>query len=506
MRYVQALKLKLLGSMLRASALFVACTVATTAARPMLSDPHWGPCDQTPQEGDRVLIHSVDPLDQGTCVETHLDWVGRVDGVEAPPQPYNVVFETCADICRSNDCGSDCSIGDTTCQSAGTPGNGCGGCDPSVKCDTGSSSNTCYFRETEIWCEADTPPPPPPPSPLRQDCQHDGDCEVGTYCDSSNHCYHCDYINPGRCDDESGTCCSTDFLSQCPSDPADCGETCDEDGDCDAGSYCDESNLCSDCDSVEAGSCDDVSGDCCSDSFLSQCPSDPAGCKKEPACDLSKCECDGVSLESLRGKVYHPPVDAEGYTYAFSMCDVLPEPDLPSGCQQYAERPSVVKYKADNPADCIEIGSIGPCSQGECGMTGTAQPNGVQITYTYTYGCQNTFTLDITSGTDSEPGQINSDECSYSGQWEAKDFSFDNYRCEHDRCVKSGRHLQGLAKEECEAVCGEPPRCVKELIRLCGETADESSCEFCAGSHDIALGLAGCKHDEIHAFCASNGR
>ena len=219
-----------------------------------------------------------------------------------------------------------------------------------------------------------------------------------------------------------------------------------------------------------------------------------------------RCDLLGPLRESLRGKVYHPPVDAEGYAYAFSMCDVLSKPDLPSGCQQYAERPSVVKYKTDNPADCIEIGSIGPCSQGECGMTGTAQPNGVQITYTYTYGCQNTFTLDITSGTDSEPGQINSDECSYSGQWEAKDFSFDNYRCEHDRCVKSGRHLQGLAKEECEAVCGEPPRCVKELIRLCGETADESSCEFCAGSHDIALGLAGCKHDEIHAFCASNGR
>jgi len=135
-------------------------------------------------------------------------------------------------------------------------------------------------------------------------------------------------------------------------------------------------------------------------------------------CDLSTCECDGVSLSSLRGKTYHPPVDAEGYAYMISVCDEIPKDELPSGCQQYAEHPAVVKYKADNPADCIEIGAVGPCSQGECGMTGTAQPHGgLELVYTYTYGCKNTFTLTMTPASAATLGQVTSNECSYTATW-----------------------------------------------------------------------------------------
>jgi hypothetical protein len=119
-----------------------------------------------------------------------------------------------------------------------------------------------------------------------------------------------------------------------------------------------------------------------------------------------------------QGKVYKAPTDAEGYAYSLAICGEIPKAELPSGCQQYAEHPSVVKYKGDNPADCIEIGSIGPCSQGECGMTGApGAGGGVVVTYTYTYGCKNTFTLTMTPGNAPAPGQVTSNECSYTASW-----------------------------------------------------------------------------------------
>jgi hypothetical protein len=70
----------------------------------------------------------------------------------------------------------------------------------------------------------------------------------------------------------------------------------------------------------------------------------------------SSCSCDGVDLAGLQsmGPVSTPP-DAEGYSYKISFCTTLASTDLPSGCQQYAEAPAVVKYKASNPADCIEV-------------------------------------------------------------------------------------------------------------------------------------------------------
>ena len=63
-------------------------------------------------------------------------------------------------------------------------------------------------------------------------------------------------------------------------------------------------------------------------------------------CDLVKCNCGGVDLSGLKGKVYKAPTDAEGYAYSISICGEIPKAALPSGCQQYAEHPSVVKVSA----------------------------------------------------------------------------------------------------------------------------------------------------------------
>lgn len=50
-------------------------------------------------------------------------------------------------------------------------------------------------------------------------------CDQGAYCDATRSCYSCDYIGPTRCDFVGGDCCSPEFLSSCPSDPAGCSET-----------------------------------------------------------------------------------------------------------------------------------------------------------------------------------------------------------------------------------------------------------------------------------------
>ena len=117
--------------------------------------------------------------------------------------------------------------------------------------------------------------------------------------------------------------------------------------------------------------------------------------------------------------MYKAPTDAEGYAYSLAICGEIPKAELPSGCiWQDVYHPSVVKYKDDNPTDCIAIGSIGPCTQGECGMTGApASGGGVVVTYTYTYGCRNTFTLTITPGNASAPGQVTDNECTYTASW-----------------------------------------------------------------------------------------
>lgn len=69
-------------------------------------------------------------------------------------------------------------------------------------------------------------------------------------------------------------------------------------------------------------------------------------------CDLRACECAGVDLSYLKGKTYAAPQDAEGYGYLLAICGEIPKASLPSGCQQYAEHPSVVKVSTAHMRSC----------------------------------------------------------------------------------------------------------------------------------------------------------
>eukprot|EP01046_Picozoa_sp_COSAG06_P049156 COSAG06_NODE_7506_length_2480_cov_5.763965_1_plen_455_part_10 len=69
-------------------------------------------------------------------------------------------------------------------------------------------------------------------------CATDGDCPLGQYCDSIGSCYECSYVNPSKCDDASGDCCSAAFRTQCPANPARCPDPCERDGDCSGGEVC----------------------------------------------------------------------------------------------------------------------------------------------------------------------------------------------------------------------------------------------------------------------------
>ena len=144
----------------------------------------------------------------------------------------------------------------------------------------------------------------------------------------------------------------------------------------------------------------------------------------EVACDLATCTCDGVDLAALSGQIFDTPTSSDGYAYRLSMCTDIPKENLPAGCAfaHYGEHPSVVKYKVNQPSDCIEVGSIGPCAgmtPGQCGMTGTADgAGGVTVTYRYTYGCKNTFVMSMTHEWDSAPSAVSGGEfCKYKTSW-----------------------------------------------------------------------------------------
>jgi hypothetical protein len=49
-------------------------------------------------------------------------------------------------------------------------------------------------------------------------CSHTPDCPTGEYCDYSHSCYHCSYLTK-KCDALGGDCCSATFLHNCPSNP-----------------------------------------------------------------------------------------------------------------------------------------------------------------------------------------------------------------------------------------------------------------------------------------------
>eukprot|EP01048_Picozoa_sp_COSAG05_P019702 COSAG05_NODE_3159_length_2278_cov_8.291877_1_plen_263_part_00 len=227
------------------------------------------------------------------------------------------------------------------------------------------------------------------------------------------------------------------------------------------------------------------------------------------SCDLAKCTCDGVDLAGLKalGVVTSGP-DAEGYSYKVSICQEIPAASLPSGCQQYAEHPAIVKFKTDNPADCIEIGSTGPCSNPMCGMTGVKTASGVDVKYTYTYGCKNTFTLSLVPGNSTVPGTVTSNECSYSATWNTSAMGPPppQQRCVNNTCVATPAGTAGMDNQTCASVCGPVSPCLTALISECAPArtkGGDSACMYCAGTHQADLHGAGCSQADITQFCAA---
>ena len=155
-------------------------------------------------------------------------------------------------------------------------------------------------------------------------------------------------------------------------------------------------------------------------------------------CDVAACTCAGVNLKGMQHKLDKTTTaDTQGYSYMISICGDIPAKSLPEGCKD-AEHPAVVKYKMEDPTDCLEIGSNGPCKtpgvDGEpaCGMTGMKTAAGVDLTWAYKGGaeyCLDHFMLSLTTGDGSQPlGPVSSSHqpgdradqnCSYSAAWAA---------------------------------------------------------------------------------------
>ena len=126
----------------------------------------------------------------------------------------------------------------------------------------------------------------------------------------------------------------------------------------------------------------------------------------------------------------------------------------------------MVMYESDNPSNCLEVGSIGPCPTGsECGMTASKTNSGVNVTYTYDQGCRNTLTMDITHGSaDSQLGPATQNGCSYSvvRPWAVLPPPSPpptQYVCSDSVCQQTTGSVDavGLSKSLCSAVCQGAP-------------------------------------------------
>jgi hypothetical protein len=76
------------------------------------------------------------------------------------------------------------------------------------------------------------------------------------------------------------------------------------------------------------------------------------------ACSISSCSCAGFCLSSEKGKVIDTPPDADGYAFKFSLCAVIPDDDLPSGCKDVpSQDATVVRYKVRAACLCSHAAS-----------------------------------------------------------------------------------------------------------------------------------------------------
>jgi hypothetical protein len=90
-------------------------------------------------------------------------------------------------------------------------------------------------------------------------------------------------------------------------------------------------------------------------------------------CDLAACMCDGVDLSKFKDKIVSA-TGIDGYNYTISICDDLPNHTVPSGCDRYDYHAAVVKWKAKDASDCIEIGSLANCTNSSTSGATTLLP------------------------------------------------------------------------------------------------------------------------------------
>ena len=137
------------------------------------------------------------------------------------------------------------------------------------------------------------------------------------------------------------------------------------------------------------------------------------------------------------------------------------------------------QFKADAPDQCIQLGALnGGTNKYAHGMFGKATPQGVNVTYQYTYGCTYDFTIQITPrSADGQPSVVQDcdSNCEYSLTWAANTST-------------PAAH-----------------NCLPVLADLCtsAKRASVGNCLVCAGSHQRELEQAGCTNEDFDSFCRS---
>ena len=221
--------------------------------------------------------------------------------------------------------------------------------------------------------------------------------------------------------------------------------------------------------------------------------------------------------------------DVFGYAYKISFCKEIPAESLPQGCRQHAEHPAVVKYLVDDPSSCLQIGSIGPCSAGACGMTANkrkamswnapAPSSGLDVTFTYgqrksrnafpyaqagrNQWCENSLTVHLIPGSaTSTRGAVTAidDPCTYETVWELSTLAPD---------PPPPPPPPPVPPPPPPPLPPPPPppfysACVAVLAPSCGAARRSGGvlgCMHCAGSQQGKLHRANCSEDVIQVRC-----
>ena len=95
-----------------------------------------------------------------------------------------------------------------------------------------------------------------------------------------------------------------------------------------------------------------------------------------------RCLCAGVDVSILGDRTWttkDTPGGTDTYSYKFTICGTIPRPQLPSGCQPYADHPTFVKYSSNSPQNCIQIGQNRPHA--------VLLPSGPPLGYTTSHVC-----------------------------------------------------------------------------------------------------------------------